>query len=82
MFLLKLFCNVPEGSGSWKYDMYFPADEVARKTGGSLQEGLSALRINRVLNYRFNINNVCDLELNSVEIFCQRMKVRSTGLIF
>jgi len=31
MFLLKLFCNVPEGSGSWKYNMYFPADEVARK---------------------------------------------------
>ena len=32
MFLLKLFCNVPEGSGSWKYNMYFPADEVTRKT--------------------------------------------------
>ena len=31
VFLLKLFCNVPEGSGSWTYNMYFPVDEVTRK---------------------------------------------------
>ena len=31
MFLLKLFCNVPEGSGSRKYNMYFPVDKVTRK---------------------------------------------------
>ena len=31
VFPKKIFCNVLEGSGSWKYNMYFPVDEVARK---------------------------------------------------
>ena len=29
--LKKIFCNVPEGSGSWKYNMHFPVDKVTRK---------------------------------------------------
>ena len=36
VFAKKLFCYVPEGSGSWKYNMYFPVDEVTRKTQYSI----------------------------------------------
>ena len=32
VFAKKFVCNVPEDSGGWKYNMYFPVDEVARKT--------------------------------------------------
>ena len=31
MFCKKLFCNVPEGPVSWKYNMYSPVDKVTRK---------------------------------------------------
>ena len=61
---VKLFCNVPEGSGSWKYNMYFPADEVARK--------MEYYIVNRGDERKWNkrTGSLCSINLKSSRLGC------------